>query len=124
MGGDAVIVPRPMAVAALTVTGGEVRVTNTGAAEDEYSFTIDRESAQWGWVTPPTVVVPPGGQGSVKVLFRLPKSPKPPAGPLPFTVTVTSVRDKSVSTVADGIVDVAPISDAVLTLNPTTAQGS
>ena len=124
MGVDAVIVPRPMAVAALTVTGGEVRVTNTGPDEDEYSFTIDRESAQWGWVTPPTVVVPPGGEGSVKVLFRLPKSPKPPAGALPFSVTVASVRDKSVSTVAEGLVDVAPITDAVLTLNPTTAQGS
>jgi hypothetical protein len=124
MGVDAVIVPRPIAVAALDVTGGEVRVTNTGATEDEFSFAIDRHAAQWGWVTPPTVVVPPGGEGSVKVLFRLPKSPKPPAGPLPFTVTVTSVRDKSLSTVADGIVDVAVIKDALLTMNPTTAQGS
>ena len=124
MGVVAVIVPRPLSVSALTVTGGEIRVTNTGPAEDEFSFAIDRESAQWGWVTPPTVVVPPGGEGSVKVLFRLPKSPKPPAGPLPFTVTVTSVRDKSVSTVAEGIVDVAPISDVVATMNPPTAQGS
>ena len=124
MGVDAVIVPRPLAVEALTVTGCEVRVTNTGPHEDEYSFAIDRESAQWGWVTPPTVVVPPGGEGSAKVLFRLPKSPRPPAGPLPFTITVTSVKNKSVTTVAEGIVDVAPISDLVATLNPTTAQGS
>jgi hypothetical protein len=124
MGVDAVIVPRPIAVAALDVTGGEVQVTNTGATEDEFSFAIDRHAAQWGWVTPPTVVVPPGEMGTVKVLFRLPKSPKPPAGPLPFTVTVTSVRDKSRSTVADGIVDVAVINDALLTMNPTTAQGS
>ncbi len=124
MGVDAVIVPRPLAVEALTVTGCQVRVTNTGPGEDEYSFAIDRESAQWGWVTPPTVVVPPGGEGSVKVLFRLPKAPKPPAGPLPFTITVTSVNDKSVSTVAQGIVDVAPVSDLVATLNPTAAQGS
>ncbi|HET7722530.1 MAG TPA: matrixin family metalloprotease [Acidimicrobiales bacterium] len=124
MGVDAVIVPRPLTVAALDVTGGEVRVTNTGAAEDEFSFVIDRNAAQWGWVTPPTVVVPPGGEGSVKVLFRLPKAPKPPAGPLPFTVTVASVRDKSVSTVAEGIVEVAAFSDVLATLNPTTAQGS
>ncbi len=124
MGVDAVIVPRPLAVAALEVTGGEILVTNTGATEDEYNFIIDREAAQWGWVTPPTVVVPPGGQGSVKVLFRLPKSPKPPAGPLPFTVKVGSIRDKSVSTVAEGVVEVAPITDLVATMNPTTAQGS
>ncbi len=124
MGVDAVIVPRPLAVAALAVTGGEVRVTNTGTSEDEYSFTIDREAAKWGWVTPPTITVPAGGEGSVKVLFRLPKSPKPPAGHLPFTVTVTSVRDKSVSSVAEGIVDVAPISDVLATLNPTSAQGT
>lgn len=124
MGLDAVIVPRPLAVAALTVTGCEVRVTNTGPVDDEYSFAIDRDSAQWGWVTPPTVVIPAGGEGSAKVLFRLPKSPRPPAGPLPFTITVTSVNDKSVSTVAEGIVDVARISDLVATLNPTTAQGS
>lgn len=124
MGVDAVIVPRPLAVAALTVTGGEIRVTNSGPDEDEYAFAIDREAAQWGWVTPPTVVVPAGGEGSVKVLFRLPKSPKPPAGHLLFTVTVTSVKDKSVSTVAEGIVDVAPITDVVATLNPPTAQGS
>lgn len=124
MGVDAEIVPRPLTVAALDVTGGEVRVTNTGAGEDEFSFAIDRHAAQWGWVTPPTVVVPPGGQASVKVLFRLPKSPNPPAGPLPFTVNVASVRDKTVSTVADGIVDVAPFSDVMATLNPPTAQGS
>jgi hypothetical protein len=124
MGVDAVIVPRPLTVAALDVTGGEVRVTNTGTSEDEFSFAIDRNAAQWGWVTPPTVVVPPGGEGSVKVLFRLPKAPKPPAGPMPFTVTVASVRDKSVSTVAEGIVDVAQFSDVLATLNPTTAQGS
>lgn len=124
MGVEAVIVPRPLTAAALDVTGGEVRVTNTGAAEEEYSFAIDREAAQWGWVTPPTVTVPPGGQGSVKVLFRLPKSPKPPAGPLPFTVTVNSVTDKSVSIVAEGIVEVAAFSDVVATLNPPTAQGS
>lgn len=124
MGVDAVIVPRPLTVAALEVTGGEVRVTNTGAGDDEYSFAIDRNAAQWGWVTPPTVVVPAGGEASVKVLFRLPKSPKPPAGPLPFTITVTSVRDKSVSTVAEGIVEVAAFSDVMATLNPPTAQGS
>jgi hypothetical protein len=124
MGVDAVIVPRPLTVAALDVTGGEVRVTNTGASEDEFSFGIDRHAAQWGWVTPPTVVVPPGGEASIKVLFRLPKSPKPPAGALPFTVTVTSVRDKSVSTVAEGIVEVAAFTDALATLNPTTAHGS
>jgi hypothetical protein len=124
MGVEAVVVPRPLTVQALTVTGCEVRVRNTGATDDEYSFAIDRESAQWGWVTPPTVVVPAGGEGSVKVLFRLPKAPRPPAGPMPFTVTVTSVTDKSVSTVADGIVDVAPISDLLATLNPITAQGS
>jgi hypothetical protein len=124
MGVSAVIVPRPLTVSAMVVTGGEVRVTNTGTEEDEYSFVIDREAAQWGWVTPPTVVVPPGGEGSVKVLFRLPKSHKPPAGPLPFTVTVKSVRDKSVTTVADGVVDVAAFSDLLATLNPTTAQGS
>jgi hypothetical protein len=124
MGVDAVIVPRPLTVAALDVTGGEVRVTNTGTSEDEFSFAIDRNAAQWGWVTPPTVVVPPGGQGSVKVLFRLPKAPKPPAGPMPFTVTVASVRDKSISTVAEGTVEVAAFSDVLATLNPTTAQGS
>jgi hypothetical protein len=124
MGVDAVIVPRPMTVAALDVTGGEVRVTNTGAGEDEFSFAIDREAAQWGWVTPPTVTVPPGGEGVVKVLFRLPKAPKPPAGPLSFTVKVTSVRDKSISTVAEGIVDVAAFSDVIATLNPPTAQGT
>jgi len=124
MGVDAVIVPRPISVAALDVTGGEVRVTNTGTGEDEFSFAIDRNAAQWGWVTPPTIVLPPGGEGAVKVLFRLPKAPKPPAGPLPFTVTVTSVRDKSVSTAAEGLVDVAVITDTLLTMNPTTAQGS
>ncbi len=41
MGVDAVIVPRPLAVAALEVTGGEIRVTNTGTTEDEFNFIID-----------------------------------------------------------------------------------
>ena len=124
MGVEAVVVPRPLAVEALTVTSCELRVTNTGDGEDEFTFGIDRESAQWGWVSPPTVTVPARGQASVKVNWRLPKAPKPPAGPLPFTITVTSVRDKSVSTVAEGVVDVARFSDTLATLNPTAAQGS
>jgi hypothetical protein len=124
MGVEAVVDPRPLTVEALTVTGCEVRVTNTGTTDDEYSFAIDRDAAQWGWVTPPTVSVPAGAQGSVKVLFRLPKAPKPPAGPMPFAITVTSVNDKAVSTVAGGIVDVTPFADFLPTLNPTTAQGT
>jgi hypothetical protein len=124
MGVEAVVVPRPLAVAALTVTSCELRVTNTGGSEEEFAFAIDREAAQWGWVSPPTVTVPAGGQGSVKVMWRVPKAPKPPAGPLPFTITVTSVRDKGVTTVAEGVVDVAAFSDLLLSLNPTTAQGS
>jgi hypothetical protein len=101
-----------------------VRVTNTGPTDDEYAFIIDRESAQWGWVTPPTVAVPAGGEGSVKVQFRVPKAPKPPAGPFTFTITVKSVIDPSVSTVAEGIVDVQAFQDVLATLNPRTAQGS
>jgi hypothetical protein len=124
MGVEAVVEPRPLAVEALTITGCEVRVTNTGAAEDEFAFTIDRDAAAWGWVTPPTVTLAAGGEGSVKVLFRLPKAPRPPAGPFPFTITVSSVKDKSVSAVAEGIVDVQPFQDLLATLNPTTAQGS
>ncbi|MDQ3897413.1 MAG: M10 family metallopeptidase domain-containing protein, partial [Actinomycetota bacterium] len=124
MGVEAVVVPRPLAVEALTVTSCELRVTNTGPADDEYAFAIDRESAQWGWVTPPTIAVAAGGQGSVKVMWRLPKAPKPPAGPLPFTITVTSVKDRSVATVAEGVVEVVPFSDTLATLNPVSAQGS
>ena len=124
MGVEAVVVPRPLPVGAIEIAGCEVRVTNTGASDDEYSFIIDREAAQWGWVTPPTLAVPAGGEGSVKVQFRLPKSPKPPAGHLPFTITVKSVNDPSMSTVADGIVDVQPFQDLLATLNPKTAQGS
>ena len=124
MGVEAVVVPRPLAVEALTITGCEVKVRNTGPAEDEFTVVIDREAAAWGWVTPPTVVVPPGGEGAVKVLFRLPKAPRPQAGPFPFTVTATSVNDKSLSTTAEGIVDVQPFSDLLTTLNPQTAQGS
>ena len=124
MGVDAVVEPRPLAVEALTITGCQVRVTNKGTATDEFSVTIDREAAAWGWVSPATVTVPPGGEGSVKVLFRLPKAPHPPAGPLPFTVTVASLGDRTVSTTAEGTVDVAPFQDLLATLNPRTAQGS
>jgi hypothetical protein len=124
MGVEAVVVPRPLAVEALTITGCEVKVTNTGAAEQEFSVAIDRDAAAWGWVTPPTVTVPAGGEGSVKVLFRLPKAPKPPAGPLPFTLTVKSLTDASVATVTEGVVDVQTIQDLLATMNPKTAQGS
>ena len=124
MGVEAVVEPRPLPVEALTVTGCEVKVRNTGSTEDEFTVVIDRESAAWGWVTPPTVTVAPGGEGTAKVLFRLPKAPRPPAGPLPFTLTVTSTRDKTVSTTAEGTVEVQPFSDLLATLNPRTASGS
>ena len=124
MGVEAVVVPRPLSVGALTITGCEVRVRNTGPATEELAVTIDRDAAAWGWVTPPTVTVGPGEEGSVKVLFRLPKAPKPTAGPFPFTVTVATVPGKAVVATADGIVDVEPFQDLLATLNPRTAQGS
>ena len=124
MGVEAVVEPRPLPVEALTVTSCEVRVTNSGDAEDEFSVVIDRAAAAYGWVSPPTVVVPAGGQGSVKVQFRLPKAPNPPAGPIPFTLTIKSVNDASVATTAGGVVEVQPFLDLLVSLNPKTAQGS
>ncbi|MDQ2826874.1 MAG: matrixin family metalloprotease [Actinomycetota bacterium] len=124
MGVEAVIVPRPLPVGASAIAGCEVRVTNTGPADDEYSFVIDRNAAQYGWVTPPTLAVPAGTEAAIKVQFRVPKAPKPPAGPFPFTITVKSVNDPSVTTVADGIVEVQAFQDLMATLNPRTAQGS
>ena len=54
MGVEAVVVPRPLAVEALTITGCEVRVTNTGTTEDEFSVAIDRDAAAWGYPRPST----------------------------------------------------------------------
>ena len=46
------------------------------------------------------------------------------ASPKSANETSGSIVMASVSTVADGIVDVAAFSDVLATLNPTTAQGS
>lgn len=124
MGVEAVVEPVPFQVETLAVGGAEVRIANTGPRDDEFSLAIDRHAAQWGWVSPPRISVPAGRQVTAKVQFRFPKAPNPPAGPLPYSVTVTSLGDPAVSAAAEGVVEVAAIRDSVTTLNPRTAQGS
>ena len=98
-------------------------VLNTGAAVDEVTVSVDGEAGAWAVVEPRSVVLFPGAQGDVAVTFRVPEGPRSRPGPTPFAVRAFGSADQAVSRV-DGVVEVAPYAEALLSLRPEVLHGA
>ncbi|MDP8937922.1 MAG: hypothetical protein M3O23_09390 [Actinomycetota bacterium] len=116
--------PPSAAVEALTIATCDVTVDNPGPDADEFSFEALGEAAEWSWFSPVTVAVPPGGCASARASIRLPRAPRPPAGPYSFGVKAISVRDPGVSAVGETTLEVAAYTDLYLTLDPRRSVGA
>jgi hypothetical protein len=86
----------------------EVRVANTGTIVDQILLTVEGAPAGWASVEPAMVNLYPDSDPVVaEVAFVVPRTPATPTGPLRFAVRATSKTDPSVSTVTQGVLDVA-----------------
>ncbi|MBA3955368.1 MAG: hypothetical protein H0X58_01725 [Acidimicrobiia bacterium] len=101
-----------------------VRVVNTGTQPCELRFKLTGEAAAWSWVTPGTLTVAGGDKGSVKAVFRAPRAPLPPAGPLPFGVEVTTPGSTEALLSVTGMLQVGAYSDVFASIDPAASSGS
>jgi hypothetical protein len=115
--------------AAIAVTPGSeaavtVRVRNTGTVVDQFTIDVLGDAEGWALAEPPSLSLFPGAEETTRVVFRPPRSPEVPAGPLPFGVRVQSREDPAGSVVEEGTLHVEPFSDTVAELAPRTSRGS
>jgi hypothetical protein len=110
------------------VPGGEatleLRLRNTGTVVDEFALSILGDAAGWTSVEPPTISLFPGAEETARIIFRPPRSPQVPAGPMPFGLHATSQEDAAGSTVEEGTVEIGPFLEPFAELIPRTSRGS
>jgi hypothetical protein len=101
-----------------------VRLRNTGAGVDEFTFQVLGDASAWATVEPPKVSLFPGAEGTTTITFAPPRSPKVRAGRLPFGFRIASKEDPAGSVVEEGSVDVAPFTELTAEIVPRSSRGS
>lgn len=101
----------------------ELRVRNSGTVVDELQFEVVGAAAPWAVVEPPSVSLFPQGEATVQVRFQPPRSPAPPAGPMPFAVAVTCREDAMGGVAEEGTIEVLPVASVTLELLPSVNRG-
>lgn len=117
-----------LAPTALTVKPGEeaiaeVRIRNKSNVVDQYDIKVVGEPSRWTITEPTTLSLFPDAEGVAKVRFRPVRSPEVRAGRKGFTIAAQSRASANISADQDGIIDVAPFSEATLAIAPRTARG-
>lgn len=113
-----------LAVAPGSAASVQLRVRNTGAVVDQFTFQVLGDGQAWSTVTPPSLSLFPGAEEAVTITFSPPRSSQVAAGQLPFGVHVISKEDPQGSVVEEGAIDVAPFSEVFAELAPRTSRGS
>jgi hypothetical protein len=84
-------------------------VRNRGRGGETYALTVRGPAAAWAHVSPPTVVLPSGGEVVAKLVFIPPSAPSAPQATVPFAVKGTSQADTTRSVVTEGTLTVDPV---------------
>jgi hypothetical protein len=124
MGAVVELEPRSIAATPGTPAVVAVRLRNTGAVVDQFTFEVVGDAAAWATVDPPSVSLFPGAEGATVLTFTAPRSPAVRAGRVPFGLRVQSKEDPAGSTVEEGSVEVAPFTEVTAELVPRTSRGS
>ncbi|MFT4216082.1 MAG: sugar-binding protein [Micropruina sp.] len=107
--------------------GGQTRVavsiTNTGSVVDGYQLQVLGPSAAWARVEPAEVSVYPKQQASVTVAFQPPAGAGVAGGRHGYGVIARSTLDPQYSAVAEGVVEVAEVSNVQSSITPATSSG-
>lgn len=101
-----------------------ITVRNKGTVVDQLTLEVLGTPAAWSSVDPPSVSLLPDADASPTIVFRPPRSSSIPAGPMPFGIRVASQEDPAGSVVEEGVLHIAPFSDAAAELMPRTSRGS
>ncbi len=102
----------------------ELRVRNTGAVVDEFTFDVLGDAAAWATVEPASLSLFPGAEGNARALFAPPRAASTPAGSIAFGLRARSKEDPAGSAVEEGTVAVGAFMDPYAELVPRTSRGS
>jgi len=107
-----------------TESAVELRVRNTGAVLDEFSFAPVGMAQGWISVEPSIVSLFPGAEEQVQVHFRPPRLHTTLADASPFAVKVVPREDPESTSVVEGTLHVSPFEELGVDLVPTTSRGA
>jgi hypothetical protein len=112
----------------LTVEPGDeascpVRVRNTGAIVDQFTFEVLGEAARWAHVEPDSLSLFPGTEGQATLSFRPPRLPTTPAAIVPFGLKVNSKEEAVGSVVEESTLEIGRFDDGFAELVPRTSRG-
>ena len=124
MGAAVSLDPRTVAATPGGTATVAVKLRNTGAVVDQFTFEVLGDAATWTTVEPATISLFPGAEGAATITFAPPRSPKVHAGRVTFGFRVVSKEDPAGSVVEEGFVDVAPFSELTAELVPRSSRGS
>jgi hypothetical protein len=100
----------------------QVTVGNTGPIVDELSLQVVGEPANWTTLDPPVQHLLPGARGTTTVHLQPPRRPTSTAGPTTIGLKVSSREDPTNPLIREGVVDVAPFENTVVSLQSPVAR--
>jgi hypothetical protein len=124
MGALADLDPRRLPAVPGGIATAQLKVRNTGTVVDQFDLAVLGDAGPWAAITPPTLSLFPGAEGTATVTFSPPRSPKVKAGPTTFGIRVQSKEDPAGSTVEEGTLDVEAFTEVTAELVPRTSRGS
>lgn len=135
---DSTVTPEPPAPAPPGITvspervalapGGEAtvtaRISNVGAAPDDYVIEVVGTAGPWASVSPWTVALAPGAESDVSVTVKVPIDPAPPPGEATCSLRVRSEANPDIPVTRAVTIEVtAGAAAASATLDPVRAAG-
>lgn len=102
----------------------ELVVHNTGDVPEQVAVRVAGEAADWISAFPRAMELPPGEEGSVRLVVRVPRSPHPNAGTQPLVIEVSDGRGTDLAAVtAEGTLEIQAFTHAAVSLDPSAADG-
>ena len=86
MGASTLLQHTEISVAPGSEATATLRIRNTGAVVDQFTFQPLGTAAGWMVVDPPPVTLMPGGEETVRVTFRPPRASSTVAGTTPWAL--------------------------------------
>jgi hypothetical protein len=124
VGALAELQPRRLPAVPGGIATAELRIRNNGSVVDQFDLSVLGDAGPWAAITPPSLSLFPGAEGTATVTFSPPRSPRVRAGAMTFGLRVQSKEDPAGSAVEEGTLDIEPFTDLTAELVPRTSRGS
>jgi hypothetical protein len=122
VGASASPLPSSLHVVPGDEAGCEIKIRNTGTVVDQFTFEVLGDAAAWAQVSPPSLNLLPGAEGSIQLQLRPPRQPTTKAGSMPLGLKVISKEDPQHSAFGNGLLDIGAYRDLTAQIVPHTSH--